>query len=100
MIVFIVKGGITLKEPKFVGLHYSIKCLPDNQLLMSEILKYINMLFPHQRKNIKLDASKEKLLSQMTSNINNLYLRMIGWGGQAWVIIRQHFRQKAMIERF
>lgn len=51
------------------------KCLPDNQLLMSEVLKYIDMLFSHQRKNIKLDASKEKLLSQMTSNINDLILQ-------------------------
>lgn len=51
------------------------KCLPDNQLLMSKVLKYIDMLFLYQRKNAKLGASKEKLLSQMTSNINDLILQ-------------------------
>lgn len=50
-------------------------CLPDNQLLMSEVLKYIDMLFSHQRKNIKSEAKKEKLLTQMTSSINNLILQ-------------------------
>lgn len=51
------------------------KCLPDNQLLMNEVIKFIDMLFSHQRKNIKTDASKEKLLNQMTGNINDLLLQ-------------------------
>lgn len=54
---------------------FACKCLPDNQLLMNEVLKFIDMLFSHQRKNIKTDASKEKLLNQMTNNINDLLLQ-------------------------
>lgn len=51
------------------------KCLPDNQLLMSEVSKYIDMLFSYQRKNAKTEALKEKLLNEMISNINDLLLQ-------------------------
>lgn len=51
------------------------RCLPENQLLMDEVITYMDTLFSRQRKNRKLDALREKLLGQMTGDINDLILQ-------------------------
>lgn len=51
------------------------KRLPDNQLLMNEVSQYVDMLFSHQRKNVKTDELKEKLLNEMIRYINELILQ-------------------------
>lgn len=51
------------------------KLLPENQLLMSEVSKYIDMLFLYQRKNAKTEELKEKLLNEMIKNINELMMQ-------------------------
>lgn len=91
---------LLLEENDFAGIRNqnssACECLPDNQLLMNELQKYVDTLFSYQRKNAKTENLKEKLLSKMIKEVNDLILQgmtgvealekaMEGLGSEEWL---------------
>ena len=67
---------LLIEDENCINQNISIcKLLPENQFLMIEVSKYIDMLFSYQRKNAKTEALKEKILNEIIINVNDLLLQ-------------------------